>query len=147
MEWRLNHVGQMAQSVQDYSEEFQEGVKFLKKVKFTQYRNVVNTLDKKSIFTQQTNILGLDLPDKITMQVEYTDTLIGKVKNGMQELKQKRDQGLFTDIIVIGEDDFGIEQSFDFRSVIKNIEINVNKNEDDRYNDKEVEDRFFEKIG
>lgn len=96
---------------------------------------------------QQTNILGLDLPDKITMQVEYTDTLIGKVKNGMQELKQKRDQGLFTDIIVIGEDDFGIEQSFDFRSVIKNIEINVNKNEDDRYNDKEVEDRFFEKIG
>ena len=26
-------------------------------------------------------------------------------------------------------------------------EINVNKNEDDRYNDKEVEDRFFEKIG
>ena len=43
---------------------------------------------------QQTNILGLDLPDKITMQVEYTDTLIGKVKNGMQELKQKRDQGL-----------------------------------------------------
>jgi len=81
------------------------------------------------------------------MQVEYTDTLIGKVKNGMQELKQKRDQGLFTDIIVIGEDDFGIEQSFDFRSVIKNIEINVNKNEDDRYNDKEVEDRFFEKIG
>lgn len=128
-------------------EEFQEGVKFLKKVKFTQYRNVVNTLDKKSIFTQQTNILGLDLPDKITMQVEYTDTLIGKVKNGMQELKQKRDQGLFTDIIVIGEDDFGIEQSFDFRSVIKNIEINVNKNEDDRYNDKEVEDRFFEKIG
>lgn len=65
----------------------------------------------------------------------------------MQELKQKRDQGLFTDIIVIGEDDFGIEQSFDFRSVIKNIEINVNKNEDDRYNDKEVEDRFFEKIG
>ena len=96
---------------------------------------------------QQTNILGLDLPDKITMQVEYTDTLIGKVKNGMQELKQKRDQGLFTDIIVIGEDDFGIEQSFDFRSIIKNIEINVNKNEDDRYNDKEVEDRFFEKIG
>ena len=87
------------------------------------------------------------MPDKITMQVEYTDTLIGKVKNGMQELKQKRDQGLFTDIIVIGEDDFGIEQSFDFRSVIKNIEINVNKNEDDRYNDKEVEDRFFEKIG
>ena len=59
---------------------------------------------------------------------------------------QKKDQGYFSDIILIGEDDFGIEQSFDFTSIIKNIEVAVRKNEDDRYDENEVERNFFEKI-
>lgn len=95
---------------------------------------------------QQANALGLDMPNKITMQIEYPNTLIGNVKNGIQILKQKREQGYFNDIILIGEDDSGIEQSFNFSSVIKNIEITAIKNEDDRYDKEEVERIFFEKI-
>lgn len=128
-------------------EEFQSAVKLLKRVKFTQYRNVINSLDNESIFMQQTNSLGLDLPEKITMQIEYSNTLMGTVKNGMQTLKQKLNQGFFSDIIVIGEDEFGIEQSFDFRSIIKNIEVTAIKNEDDRYDDVEIKSKIFEKLG
>ena len=127
-------------------DEFQKSVKILKKLKFTQYRNISNTLDKESIFMQQANELGLDMPEKIMMQIEYPNTFIGDLKNGIQILKKKKDQGYFNDIILIGEDDFGIEQSFDFTSVIKNIEIAVRKNEDDRYDENEVERSFFEKI-
>ena len=68
------------------------------------------------------------------------------MKNGIQILKKKKEQGYFSDIILIGEYDFGIEQSFDFTSIIKNIEIAVRKNEDDRYDENEVERNFFEKI-
>ena len=127
-------------------DEFQKSVKLLKKLKFTQYWNIQNTLDDQSIFMQQANALGLDMPNKITMQIEYPNTLIGNVKNGIQILKQKREQGYFNDIILIGEDDSGIEQSFNFSSVIKNIEITAIKNEDDRYDKEEVERIFFEKI-
>ena len=127
-------------------DEFQKSVKILKKLKFTQYRNISNTLDKESIFMQQANELGLDMPDKIMMQIEYPNTFVGNLKNGIQSLKKKKDQGYFSDIILIGEDDFGIEQSFDFTSIIKNIEVAVKKNEDDRYDENEVERNFFEKI-
>lgn len=108
-------------------DEFQKSVKILKKLKFTQYRNISNTLDKESIFMQQANELGLDMPDKIMMQIEYPNTFVGNLKNGIQSLKKKKDQGYFSDIILIGEDDFGIEQSFDFTSIIKNIEVAVKK--------------------
>lgn len=127
-------------------DEFQKSVKILKKLKFTQYRNISNTLDKESIFMQQANELGLDMPEKIMMQIEYPNTFVGNLKNGIQILKKKKDQGYFSDIILIGEDDFGIEQSFDFTSIIKNIEVAVKKNEDDRYDENEVERNFFEKI-
>lgn len=61
------------------------------------------------------------------MQIEYPNTFVGNLKNGIQILKKKKDQGYFSDIILIGEDDFGIEQSFDFTSIIKNIEVAVRK--------------------
>ena len=127
-------------------DEFQSSVKLLKKLKFTQEKNVLNILNKESLFMQQTNELGLDMPERITMQIEYSNTLIGNIKNGIQKLKQKKNEGYFKDIILIGEDDSGIEQSFNLTSIIKNIEIPVRKNDDDRYDKNEVECVFFEKI-
>lgn len=50
-------------------EEFQEAVKYLKKLKFTQHRNIQNVADNESIFMQQVNEMGLDMPEKITMQI------------------------------------------------------------------------------
>ena len=66
--------------------------------------------------------------------------------NGIQTLKQKKDQGFFNDIVLIGEDDSGIEQSFDFTHIVKNIEISISKNEYDRYDEREIERICFEKI-
>ena len=121
-------------------------LKYLKKLKFTQQRNIMNVADNESIFMQQVSELGLDMPDKITMQIEYPNTLIGSLRNGIQNIKKKREQGYFKDIVLIGVDDSGIEQSFDFSSVVKNIEILTHKNEDERYDKEEVERCFFEKI-
>ena len=115
-------------------------------------KNVYSSLDEfqdainESIFMQQVSELGLDMPEKITMQIEYPNTLIGSLRNGIQNIKQKREQGYFKDIVLIGVDDSGIEQSFDFSSVVKNIEILTRKNEDERYDNEEVERCFFEKI-
>lgn len=127
-------------------DEFQDAIKYLKKLKFTQQRNIMNVVDNESIFMQQVSELGLDMPEKITMQIEYPNTLIGSLRNGIQNIKQKREQGYFKDIVLIGVDDSGIEQSFDFSSVVKNIEILTRKNEDERYDNEEVERCFFEKI-
>jgi len=86
------------------------------------------------------------MPEKITMQIEYSNTLVGNLRDGIQNIKQKRTHGLFKDIVLVGIDDSGIEHNFDFSSVIKNIEILTHKNEDERYDKEEVERCFFEKI-
>ena len=127
-------------------EEFQKSIKSLTRLKFTQYYNVQNMLDEQSIFIKQVNELGLDLPDKMMMQVEYPNTPIGTIKNGLQNIKKKRDLGYFKDIILVGLDDLGVEQSFNFSSIIKNIDISIYKNENERYDDKQVEDCFFAKM-
>lgn len=123
--------------------EFQKAVKFLKKVKFTQYKNIMNVGDNESIFMQQVNYLGLDMPEKITMKIEYKDVLLEHIIDGIQRIKQNKDRGLFEDIIIIGSDDNGIEHCFNFSSIIKSIDIDVTKRENDRYDEQEVELAFF----
>lgn len=127
-------------------EEFQDSIKTLKQLKFTQIYNVNNVAVKDSIFNQQVNVLGLDIPNKISMQVEFPNSPVGFLKQGFQNLKQKKDDNFFKDIVLIGEDDHGIEQSFDFSSIIKNIILNPIKNDDERYDDSEVKRLFFNKI-
>lgn len=127
--------------------EFQNSIKALKKLKFTQYYNIMNAGKKNTIFMQQVNELGLDMPDKITMQIEYPNIPIGSIKNGLQNIKERRDMGIFQDIVLIGIDDTGVEQHFDFTSLIKNIDLNVEKNENERFDPAEIEKCFFQRIG
>ncbi len=114
-------------------EEFQNSVTSIKQLKFVQERNIMNLLPN-SVFTQQANIFGLDMPDKITMQVDYGNTPIEQAKNALQNFKKWKVEGNFESIILVGIDDKEVEQSFDFSSLIKTIEIDVPKNENGRYN-------------
>lgn len=127
-------------------QEFRQSVKYLKKLKFTQAYNVMNVATSDSIFLQQANALGLDMPNKITMQIEYGNTPVEKIQNGLEIIRNKRKQGFFEDVVLIGEDDEGIEQNFDFRSLIKNVEILINKNENERFDAEQIEKLFLERI-
>lgn len=127
-------------------QEFRQSVKYLKKLRFTQAYNVMNVAISDSLFLQQANALGLDLPKKITMQFEYGNTPLEKIEGGLENIRYKRTQGFFDDIVLIGVDDDGIEQNFDFRSLVKNVEIITSKNENERFEAVEIERLFMERI-
>lgn len=118
-------------------EEFQASVKFLKKVKFVRERDLMSMLDPDVIFEKKGNIFGLDLPDKYMLQLEY-NTPIEKAKNAIRQLSEKRNKGYFKEIILVGENDEGIEENFNFSTLIQNIEVAVRKNENERYDEEEV---------
>lgn len=126
--------------------DFQESVKYLKSVSFIQSKNVMNLLEPDSIFLKQSNALGLDMPEKIKMKIEYDNNIIGNIKEGLQNLKQKREAGNFEEIILVGIDDHGIEESFNFSSVIKSIIIYPIKDEDARYNPDNVKMLFINEV-
>ena len=88
-------------------------------------------------------IFGLDIPDKLKYQIEYDK---GCIKKSLEKIVELKNKGILTDILVIGKDDNGIEQKFDFRNIIKNIDISLNKNDNDRYNEREVERLILERI-
>lgn len=126
-------------------EEFQNSVMSIKQLKFVQERNLQNST-ADSMFQQQANLLGLDMPEKIIMQVDYGHTPIGEVKNALQKFKTLRDAGNFERILVVGVDDKEVEQSFDFSSLIKAIEMTSPKNGNGRYNVDDISREFLNKI-
>ena len=50
-----------------------------------------------------------------------------------------RDKNQFEDVIIIGCDDAGVEQTFDFSSVIKRVEIFPRIDENEHYDPPEIQ--------
>ena len=104
------------------------------------------TTSTGSIFEQTANIYGFDAPQRMYMKLDYNSTPIKKMKDFINKLKSKRDIGEFEDIIIVGEDDNGIEHSFDFSSIIKSISIEPSKNENGQYFAKDVKKHLLSEI-
>lgn len=126
-------------------DDFQNSVKTIKQLKFVQEKSIVN-LEPTSIFQRQANIFGLDMPEKITMQVEYGNTPIGSVLKRLQEFEKWKNRGDFESIILVGVNDSSVEESFDFSSIIKAIEVKASKTENGRYDPEFVKSEFLKKI-
>lgn len=120
--------------------------KQLKSATFTQHRTLC-TQDPDSIFRKQVNLYGLDLPERSKFHVDYGNSPIGIVKTTLQNLGLRRDRGEFEEIIVVGIDDQGFENSFNFSSMISSVEIEVHRNENDRFEPNSVRARLLGKIG
>lgn len=126
-------------------DDFQEKVKAITGFKFIQMRNIANLLDD-SIFQKQANIFGLDLPEKISMSVDYGLKPIGAIKGLLQNFKHWHDIGSFEKILLIGVDDNEVEQTFDFSSLMQHIELSVKKDDNERYDAEEVRVEFLNNI-
>lgn len=120
-------------------DEFKNAVKKIKKIRFARRYDMIANMEPDSIFDPRGSIFGLDLPDKYVLQVEYENKPIEMVTEALNGLKRRRDHGYFEEIVLIGENDSGVEESFNFSTLMKNIEVNPYKNENERFDEKEVE--------
>ena len=93
-------------------DEFVSVVKQLKSVTFTQRRNLFTTSTPNSIFQKQANLYGLDLPDRSKIKLDYGLSPIAMARNVLQNWESKHASGEFEEVIVVGLDDSGLENSF-----------------------------------
>lgn len=115
-------------------DEFCSRIKTIRGFRYTQVRNLFS--QDGDIFRQVTDMWGLDAPERIQMKIDYGDV---PVHNGRSLLDRfHRDKDQFEEVIIIGCDDAGVEQTFDFSSVIKRIEIFPTKDENEHYEPDEV---------
>lgn len=127
-------------------EDFVESVKYLKSVVFTQ-KKTLYTADNDSIFRKIPNLYGLDLPEKCKVHLDYGATPIGVIKNALRDWKLKRESGEFEEVIVIGTDDSGLENSFNFSTMIASVEIDASKDDNYRYDPDIVRILLLAKLG
>ena len=135
MEFKINNV---YASVDDFCNH----IKYLRRFKYVQ----VDNLFAKSgdVFQNVADMWGRDAPDKIQLEIGYGDIPINKGRPIISRLFRKREQ--FESVIVVGCDDEGMEQTFDFSSVIKRIEISPVKDQDEYYDPIEVRTLLLEKL-
>lgn len=127
-------------------DDFLNVVTQLKSVCFTQRRTLF-TSKEDSIFKKQANLYGLDLPEKSKIRLDYGATPIGAAKNALRDWKMKRESGEFEDVIVVGMDDNGLENTFNFSTLISSVEINVIKDDDYRYEPSIVKALLVNQLG
>ena len=127
-------------------DEFVETVRYLKSVTFAQRRSLFTTTED-SIFKKQADLYGLDLPERSKLKVDYGHSPVGVVRATLQNWGMKRDSGEFDEVFVVGVDDEGFENSFNFSTMLSTIEIDLSRDENYRYNPDSVRLLLLEKLG
>ena len=123
-------------------DEFCSRIKTIKGFKFTQVNNLFAR--QNEIFQAVTAYSGLDVPNKLQMKVSFGDTPVHQGREFVDKLKRNKEE--FEHIIVIGADDSGVEQTFDFSSIIEKIEIDIHKDETEHYDPQDVKQLLLSKL-
>lgn len=120
--------------------------KNIKAIRGFQYTQVDNVFSRGgTLFSQVGNIWGQDLPSKVQLKISYGDIPVhGGGRALIDRVYRHREE--FEDVIVIGCDDCGIEQTFDFSSVLKHLVIQPTKDENEHFNPTEVRDLLLSNL-
>lgn len=125
------------------AEDFYEQVSTLHQLKFTQIDNLFSR--DTDIFNEVPNFYGLDLPDKMKLTLTYSGHPINKSLKGLvQYMTNHRDY--FSDVLLIGSDDDGLEKVFDLSSVLHKVVIDIRKDEHDRYDSNDVRTKLLSQL-
>lgn len=127
-------------------DEFVSVVKYLKSVTFTQRRTIF-TSTPESIFQRQANMFGLDLPEHSKLKLDYGSSPVGIAKTALQNWELKRNSGEFEDVLIVGLDEVGFESTFNFSTMISSVEIDLARDENDRFNPDSVRTLLLAKLG
>lgn len=117
----------------------------LRSISFVQEDNLCNRIPGE-IFDRQVNALGLDLPERLKVKLEYGHLPHEKARTVLQNLKKMHQKAQFQNLIAIGIDDQGLEECFDFRNMLTTVDIATEKDDDGHYDCSEVKESFIQKI-
>ena len=123
-------------------DDFCSHIKTIKGFHFTQVDNMFSR--ENDIFKAVSDYGGLDIPNKLQLKVSYGETPVHLGRALIDKLHHHRDE--YEQIIVIGANDEGIEQTFDFSSVIERIEIDARKDATEHYDPQEVKVALLAKL-
>lgn len=123
-------------------DEFCAHIKYIRGFKYTQVYNIFSK--DGEVFKQVSDLWGLDAPDKIQLKITYGDIPVHQGRSLIDRFHRNKDE--FENVIIIGCDDAGVEETFDFSSVIKRIEISPSKDNNQHYDPEEIKTLLLQEV-
>lgn len=130
------------QNIYTSLDDFCARIKTIRGFTFKQVNNMFSR--ENDIFKVVTDYGGLDVPEHLQLKVSYGDVPVREGRALIDRLH--RDKEAFEHVIVTGADDSGIEQTFDFSSIIERIEVDARKDATEHYNPYEVKSLLLAKL-
>lgn len=119
----------------------------IKEIRFVAKRNVFNG---GSIFKEIEDSMGYGSMDTLEVKARITKNtsfVKSKFLNLVDNLLKRKENKEIDKMQCIGKDDSGVEKIFNLETILKKIELKINKKEDGMYDAELVEKNFLEKIG
>lgn len=117
----------------------------LKAIRGFTYTQVDNLYARSGdIFKQVGDMWGTDLPNKVQLKISYGDIPVHRGRALVDRLSQHKNE--FESVVILGCDDAGVEQTFDFSSVLKHIHIQPQKDEDEHFDPEEVKTLLLDEL-
>lgn len=130
------------QKVYTSVDEFCSKIKSIRGFKYVQVDNLYAR--NGDIFKQISDMWGMDTPSKVQMKVSYGDIPVHRGRALIDRFH--RDKNEFENVIIIGCDNEGVEQTFDFSTVIRHITVNPTKDENEHFNPTEVKNLLLKEL-
>lgn len=116
-------------------DEFCNSIKVIKGFQYTQVNNLFTQND--NLFRKIANVWGQDLPDELNIKIKYGGIPLRQGGRQIVDLLCKNKE-YFKKIIIIGGDDANMEKVYNFESVLEQVSLSVEKDENDRYDYNQV---------
>lgn len=118
----------------------------IKSIRGFQYTQVDNFFGRSSdLFSQVGNMWGQDLPQKVQLKIGYGDVPVHKGGRGIID-RINRHKSEFENVVIIGCDDQGIEQTFDFSSVLRHLVVTPHKDDNEHFDPEEVKSLLLDEL-
>lgn len=127
-------------------EDFADTVKLIRRIKYTQTKNLV-TAQPGGLFSQRFDPLGLEIPDKLVSTLEYDSGIhVKPIIDKLRGIFNKHGTKEIESLEILGEDDEGFERLFSLDKIVKGLSIDIDPDEDGRYDSEAVFSLLLEKL-
>ncbi len=125
--------------------EFTDTITSIGKISFTSKQNIFTG----DIFTEIEDTLGYGSTECFTFEAKINKASIFdsvKCLNLLENLKRRRDNQQIEKMICIGKNDEGVESIFNLDNYLKKIDLNLEQDENGRYDSQKIKNAFLQKI-
>lgn len=126
-------------------EEFSNKIKSIENINFTGCRDLFSS--QSDIFKGLKDVFGYGEPESFKIEAKYSIPINEKIKNTLRQFDTAQKEHLLDSLVCIGKDENGFSTIFNSDSFSQKINLSLNKNDENLFNEDDVKNLLIDTIG